>query len=122
MDILDIRIVESGGRKFVEALEGGAPLRTEKDVLNLIGICGENDTNRVMLHESLFPEGFFDLKSGHAGMTLQKFVNYHVRVAAIISPSRIRGRFKEFVNETNRGNHFRVFHDRTRAEQWLLRD
>jgi hypothetical protein len=117
-----IRVVESGNRKFVEGLDGGTPLRTEEDVLNLIGICGENDTNRIMLHEGLFPESFFDLKSGNAGMTLQKFVNYHVRVAAIISPSLIRGKFEEFVAETNRGHQFRVLPYRDQAERWLLQD
>jgi hypothetical protein len=122
MDGIAIRIVESGNRKFVEGLDGGPLLQTEKEVLSLIGICGENDTNRIMLHGSLFPESFFDLKSGNAGMTLQKFVNYHMRVAAIISPSLIRGKFEEFVRETNRGNHFRVFHNRDQAEHWLLRD
>jgi hypothetical protein len=122
MSPFTIRVVESGSRKFVEGMDGGASLQTENDVLELIGVCGENDTDRIMLHEGMFPESFFDLKSGKAGMILQKFVNYQIRVAALISPSLIRGKFGEFVTETNHGNHFRIFHDRDKAEHWLLGD
>jgi hypothetical protein len=117
-----IRVVQSGNCRYVEGINGAAPLQTESDVLNLIGICVENDADRILLYENHLPESFFDMKTGHAGMILQKFVNYHLKVAAIISPTRIRGRFEEFVTETNRRSHFRVFHDRELAECWLLKD
>jgi PadR family transcriptional regulator AphA len=62
------------------------------------------------------------LKSGQAGMVLQKLVNYQIKTAAVLSRDQIRGKFGEFVAETNRGHHFRVFFDRQEAESWLLCD
>jgi hypothetical protein len=43
------------------------------------------------------------------------------RVAAVIPLNLVdQGRFHEMVLEANRGNQFRVFQSREKAEQWLL--
>jgi PadR family transcriptional regulator AphA len=118
----ELRLIEKQGHRFVEAISDTTCIENEKDVVDLIGACGEFDTDRLLLHGELLPARFFDLKSGYAGMILQKLVNYHIRTAAVVSRDQIRGRFSEFVVETNRGQHFRVFFDRQQAESWLLGD
>lgn len=99
----------------------GERLESEAGALDLVAACGGNGTRGLLLAEEHIPEAFYDLKSGLAGQVLLKFVNYGVRVAAVISEERTRqGRFHEFVIETNRGRDFRVFTTRQAAEDWLL--
>ena len=44
-----------------------------------------------------------------------------LKVAAVLTIERVgRGKFYEFVLETNRGNQFRVFYNRKAAEEWLI--
>jgi len=117
-----IRIIEKQGRKLVETFGDKTFIEGEADILELIGLCGEFEADRLMIHGEILAESFFDLKSGRAGSIIQKLVNYHVRTAAVLSQDQIRGRFADFVAETNRGNHFRVFFDRQKAESWLLSD
>jgi hypothetical protein len=116
---MKVHVVEKAQTRYIEGIDGETLLANEQDVLELLGLCLEHDADRILLYPQSFPETFFDLKSGQAGMILQKLMNYHVKAAAIVSPDFIRGRFKDFVTETNRGNHFRVFHNRDEAEKWL---
>jgi len=74
-----------------------------------------------MLHSESLAEDFFKLRTGVAGKMLQKFINYHVKVAAIIPEKTVNnGKFKEMVAEANKGNFFRVFDTSEKAAIWLL--
>ena len=56
-----------------------------------------------------------------AGELFQKFANYRMKGAAVISLDNISSeRFKELVLESNKGNLFRFFEDRESAEKWLV--
>jgi PadR family transcriptional regulator AphA len=116
------RLIEEQGHKFVEAAGDIVTIEDEKDVVDLIGACNEFDADRLMIHGEMLSICFFDLKSGKMGMLVQKLVNYRIKTAVLISGDQIRGTFGEFVVETNRGYHFRVFIDRQKAESWLLSD
>jgi|WetSurMetagenome_2_1015567.scaffolds.fasta_scaffold439046_2 PadR family transcriptional regulator, regulatory protein AphA len=120
MKTFDVRLVEKQSHKFIEVVGNKDLIECEKDVVALIGMCAEYEADRILLHGNILPKSFFDLKSGQAGMMLQKLVNYQIRTAAVFSPDQIRGKFGEFVVEANRGHHFRVFFDRQDAESWLL--
>ena len=122
MKPFEVKVIEKQGHKFVEVVGDTTLIEDEKDVVDLIGVCAGFDADRIMLHGGIFARSFFDLKSGQAGMILQKLVNYQIKTAAVLSRDEIRGRFGDFVAETNRGNHFRVFFDRQQAEAWLLCD
>ncbi len=111
---------ENNGRKYIECIPDQRTIANEQEALDLIGICGEQDTNLLMLHSGNLPETFFDLKNGLAGAVLQKFANYQIKAAAVLPLERInRGRFKEFALEANRGSQFRVFDNQQEAEAWL---
>ena len=122
MKQFEINVIEKQGHRFIEASGDGTLIEAEQDVVDLIGMCGELNADRILLHGEILSNRFFDLKSGQAGMMLQKLVNYHVKTAAVLSREQIGGKFGEFVAETNRGYHFRVFFDRQVAESWLLSD
>lgn len=113
--------VDKDSKKYVELLSAATPLGSEPDALDLIALCGENDTNLLMLHQKSLSEEFFKLKTKVAGDMMQKFVNYRMKVALIITKDVItKGKFKQMASEANKGNHFRVFADRADAEAWLL--
>jgi hypothetical protein len=89
-------------------------------ILDLIAVCGENDTPNVLIYESNLSPDFFDLKTKFAGALFQKFANYRMRGAGIISLGKIKSeRFKELIFECNKGNLFRFFEDKAAAEKWL---
>lgn len=55
-------------------------------------------------------------------MALQKFINYHVKVAVIIEDEEVYNyRFKEMIMEANKGNNFRTFKNIAEAERWILK-
>jgi|WetSurSiteA1Bulk_404760.scaffolds.fasta_scaffold06944_4 hypothetical protein len=113
------QFVANGGPGFVESLPA-MKISTEADALELIGICGENETDRLLVHAENLTADFYDLHTRLAGEILLKMSIYKVRLAAVITAEEIGdGRFSEMVLETNRGNAFRVFNTRDEAVAWL---
>ena len=112
--------IPAGNKIIVECLPDGGLVTDENSALDLVAICGEEGTDRVLLHQSNLHADFFDLKTGLAGKVLLKLSNYRVHAAAVISTHMIgTGRFYEFVLETNRRNDFNVFSSRDDAIAWL---
>ena len=122
---MNYRIVTCGNIQYIECLPGlgSDQVKGENDALDWVALCGGESIHRLLIHaDNLTPE-FYQLKTGVAGAVLQKFVNYAVRVAALLSPELVnQGRFYDMVIEANRGNHFRVFYTRPEAESWLVMD
>jgi hypothetical protein len=119
---VDVEIIRRNNCVYIKGGAGRVLLTNERDLLDLISFCGEQDSNRLLLFAENLPQRFFDLRSGEAGSVLQKFSNYHMKVAAVLQTSHIRGKFGEFVLETNRGRQFRVFESPEDAERWLVSD
>lgn len=118
---MDYKIVESDDMKYIEILSCATPISTEQHALDLVALCGEHDTNLLVLHSAAISDDFFRLKTGVAGKVLQKFINYYVKAVAIIPNERVStGKFKDMVIEANRGNQFRVFEEKEKAVKWLL--
>jgi hypothetical protein len=116
-------LIDIEGKTYVECQPGVLCLRNEADALDLVAACGENETHRLMIHAGNLSHDFFDLSTRVAGEILLKFYNYRIKAAAVLTPELVeRGKFKDFVLETNRGRDFRVFYDRAAAESWLLGD
>jgi len=114
---MEICVVTRNSRTCVTEITG--VLRTERDVVDFIGLCGEQNADRLLIQEDSLPDEFFDLKSGLAGMVLQKFMNYHLIAAFVVSPTKLRGRFKELALEASRNRHFRFFPEKDAALNWL---
>ena len=115
---MNYKIVEKTNKKYIEVKQ---PITCESDVLDLIGICISNDIRLLMFKEEAFTEEFINLKLGLAGIALQKFINYNIKVSAIIEDKKkIDGRFGELIYELNRSNNFRVFNNIVDAENWIL--
>jgi hypothetical protein len=118
---MSINIIEKDDKSYIEIKPGELKVLDEQDAVDLIGLCGENKTNLIMIYDDNLSADFFDLKSKIAGHILQKFVNYHVRVALVlINSDYIKGRFGEMVTEANKGGDFGVFLNKEKAEAWLI--
>lgn len=117
---MNYQIIESP-KKYLEVMSAATPISTENDALDLVALCGENDTDLLMIHYPALSEDFFKLKTKVAGNILQKFMNYRIKAVAVL-PDEIsqKGRFGELVSETNKGHFFRIYESKEEAEQWLL--
>lgn len=117
---MNYRVVNRNNNKYIEFTSEVWKLSSEQDVVDCISICMENDVYTIMFHSNVLSEDFFNLKTRFAGMALQKFINYHVKVAVIIEDEeRYNYRFKEMIMEANKGNNFRTFKNIVDAESWI---
>ncbi len=107
-----------------ECAAEGDPIRTEEDALILIGAAMEHDARFVVIPVARLAPEFFDLRTGVAGALVQKFVNYHLRLAVLgdVSGHTARSRaFADFVMESNRGRTAWFLADREDLERQLSR-
>ena len=119
---MNYQIREIGSKKYIEVVSTAEPVSSENDALDMIALCWEHEANALMINYETLSENFFNLKTKVAGNIIQKFVNYNIKVAAIVPQETIqKGRFKEMALETNKGNHFRLYESKEEAEKWLLR-
>ncbi len=59
---------------------------------------------RIILNKSAICEDFFNLRTRLAGEVLQKFINYHVKIAIVGDFSVYTSKsLKEFIYESNKG-------------------
>ena len=121
---MNYQVVEHKGVAYIECLPGDGRIEQEQDALDLVGICGEHGTRRVLLPEALLSEDFFNLKTGLAGAVLLKFVNYWIKAALVLPRERSSaGRFGEMVLEANRSSrHLHVFDNPHAAADWLVQE
>ncbi|MEW6184061.1 MAG: DUF4180 domain-containing protein [Bacillota bacterium] len=118
---MEINIGQAKGRTYVEGKQGCLIVQEERDVLDLLAECGQNDTQLLMLHHENINPDFFDLKTGFAGTVLQKFSTYYMKAALVVDMDRIKSeRFKELIYECNKGGNIRFCKERSEAEDWLV--
>ena len=119
---MNVRVAENDSQIFLEGTPGTRLIQAPDEVLDIIGSCFEHNTRSVMLYAENLTEQFFDLSSGEAGEILQKFRNYHIRVAVVLpkDESRLTGKFREMAAEENKADYIRFFEDRDSAEAWLI--
>ena len=64
----------------------------------------ETNCYRMIINKSAICEDFFHLRTKLAGEILQKYINYHVKVAIVGDFSAYTSKsLKDFIYETNRG-------------------
>lgn len=88
-----------------------------QSALDLIATVNyEAGCNRIVLNKSAICEDFFNLKTRLAGEILQKFINYHVKIAIIGDFSEYTSNnFKDFIYESNKGKDLFFMSDEQQA-------
>ena len=90
-----------------ECAAEGAPLRTDRDAVDLIGKLFETHSNLVVLPTGRLSDDFFELKTGIAGDFIHIFTNYGLRVAIVGDISQHVAEsedLRDCVHKSNRGN------------------
>jgi hypothetical protein len=76
-----------------------------QDALDLISELGSYNCNRIIIYEKNLHNDFFKLGTGFAGEILQKFSNYHVKLAIVGDFTKYKSKsLQDFIRESNRGN------------------
>jgi PadR family transcriptional regulator, regulatory protein AphA len=106
---------------YVESIDDSVIINSKGDILDVIGVCHEHNTQLLLIYEKNLSPDFFNLSTGLAGEFFQKCVNYRVRVAFVIRFDNIKNeRFKELISESNKSNQIRFFENKQQAEKWLI--
>lgn len=80
----------------------------------------ETDCNRIILNKLAINEDFFNLSTKLAGDILQKYVNYHVKIAIIGDFSVYTSKsLKDFIYECNKGKDVFFLSDEKQAIEKL---
>ena len=70
----------------------------------IMSVKHETGAERIVIPKELICEEFFILSTGIAGEILQKFINYHVKVAIYGDFSRYTSKpLRDFIYESNQG-------------------
>lgn len=83
----------------------GILISDPQSALNLMmNITYEKNCRRIVLDKKSICEEFFRLSSGIAGEVLQKFINYHIKLAIIGDFSKYTSKpLHDFIYECNKG-------------------
>jgi hypothetical protein len=117
---MDYQVIESSGKKYIYLDAGGKQIQNEQCALDLISICAEHDTDLLLIQGDRLSDDFLRLGTGVAGAVLQKFAQYNIKVSVVLDGERVKGKFKELLQESNRGKIFRAYASLQSAENWLL--
>ena len=95
---MDIAVISSDEKLIVDVQSALDLAMTVKD---------ETGAAKIVINKSAVCDEFFILSSGMAGEILQKFINYHVRMAIYGDYSQYTSKpLKDFIYESNNGNDF----------------
>ncbi|WP_069999029.1 DUF4180 domain-containing protein [Cellulosilyticum sp. I15G10I2] len=71
----------------------------------MMSVQYEKGCSKMILDKKAISEEFFRLSSGIAGEVLQKFINYHTKLAVIGDYSKYTSKpLSDFIYECNKGN------------------
>lgn len=81
----------------------------------------ETGATKIIVDKTAVCEDFFVLSTGIAGEILQKFINYHVKLAIYGDYSNYTSKpLKDFIYESNNGNNFFFVATKEEAIQKLI--
>lgn len=100
---MDINILSRSDILYAEIISDDIVVKTVQDAMDLIAQCGYQGINNIILKVKNITPDFFDLSTGVAGETLQKFTNYRVKLAIVGDFSVYSSKsLKDFIYESNK--------------------
>jgi hypothetical protein len=110
------------GVSIAEIASPEVALRTPQDALELFGSFYPEHVDGIILSETHLPPEFFQLHTRLAGEILQKFINYHVKLAIIGDFTKFTSKaLADFIRESNQGRSFFFVATRDEALERLVR-
>lgn len=98
--------IERSGIKIAIVVSEEKVITDTQSALDLLATAYyETGSNRIVISKENIVDSFFVLSTGLAGEVLQKFVNYHTKVAIYGDYTNYTSKpLKDFIYESNRGN------------------
>ncbi|QHQ63247.1 DUF4180 domain-containing protein [Anaerocolumna sedimenticola] len=137
-DVLEPTTIKAGGKKetssgtfrysfinkneisYIHIDDPQFKLCTERNILDIITVCAENNTQFVLFNPGILSQDFLDLKTGLAAAMLQKFMLYHIKSAIICEDTQnVKDNLRNILSESGRNETFRLFSNKTDAEKWI---
>ena len=101
--MINITVTEVGGKLIGEIVSDSIVLANEDDGLDILGECKGLGINGLVMHEHNIAPAFFELRTRLAGEVLQKFTQYHVRLAVVMGFRNLESKsLRDFIGESNR--------------------
>ncbi|MFC4775901.1 DUF4180 domain-containing protein [Paenibacillus sp. GCM10023252] len=104
---MNIEVVMNNGKEIAIVNSNEVLISDIQSALDVIAtIRYETDCDYFLMNKQTVSEDFFDLSTKLAGDILQKFINYQVKVAIVGDYSAYSSKsLKDFIYESNKGNH-----------------
>jgi hypothetical protein len=100
---MKIDITNISGVLVAEIISESLVIADVSGALDLIGNCGYQDVENIIIHAGNITPAFFDLKTGIAGEILQKFSTYRMKLAIVGDFSKYTSKsLKDFIYESNK--------------------
>jgi hypothetical protein len=102
------RYYDLHGARVVELQADGAPLRNDRDAVDVIAAAAEHHPDVIVIPAERLDEEFFHLRTGIAGQVVQKFLTYGLRIVIVGNLSKRlqeSSALRDFVYECNSGSH-----------------
>jgi len=108
--------IKNNNGTIAAIIEKDQMVNSVQDILDIIAdAVFTHQCKGVIIYKESLGEDFFNLKTGYAGEILQKFSNYHLKVAIIGDFGGYTSKsLRDFIYESNNGN--RVFFKGTLEE------
>ena len=104
---MDTKIVQKNGKSIAIIQSNDILIKDVQSTLDFMAtVSYESECYRIALNKEAITEDFFKLSTHLAGEILQKFVNYNIRFAVIGDFTCYSSKsLKDFIYESNKGNH-----------------
>lgn len=104
---MEIKTIQMPTHAIALAESDGILISNVQDALDLLATVNyETGCDRIVLRKDAIVEDFFDLSTKIAGEVLQKFVNYHAKLAIVGDFSTYTSQsLRDFIRESNKGKH-----------------
>lgn len=114
---MNIELLNYNGIKIAEIISDEKMITDTQSAIDLAMTAKyETGAERILLDKKNVSDEFFILSSGIAGEILQKFINYHVKMAIYGDYTRYTSKpLKDFIYESNKGNDFFFVNSREEA-------
>ena len=113
---MEIKVDHKNGSKVAIIISDDIVINNVNDALDLLAVVHyDNGCEKMLVRKENINEDFFELKTGLAGEILQKYTNYHMKIAIVGEFEGYNSKsLNDFIYECNQGNN--VFFKRTSAE------
>lgn len=102
---MDLQIIDIENTRIAKPVSKDRVIKTAQDAIDLMGNADYQGARNVILEEGNLDPLFFDLRSGMAGEILQKYSNYHMKLAIVGEFGKFcSAALDAFIIECNRGN------------------